>query len=100
MLNNPNPLLSKPCLKTSNHTHFQMVEAVGIKNYHIEVPLNYITFLQNLIQMYQVVQKISIDPLYLTPAMSLGCFCSASLNLNHFRVLESMGLKIITSRSP
>jgi hypothetical protein len=57
-----------------------MVEAVGIKNYHIEVPLNDITSLQNLIKMYQVVQKVSIDPLYLMPAISLGCFCTAVNN--------------------
>jgi hypothetical protein len=97
-------------------------------------------------KLYQVVQKLSIDPLYLMPAMFLGRFCPevdnlvamvhkqskltwlpllptvnnlvsiitmehnpnpllskahlTNLNLNNFKMIEAVGLKIIVSRSP
>jgi hypothetical protein len=52
-----------------------MVEAMGLKKYCIEVPLNGITTLPNSMKIYQLVQKIVIDPLYLKPATPLGRFC-------------------------
>jgi hypothetical protein len=52
-----------------------MAEAIGTKNYCIEVPLDGITSLPNFMKIYQGFQKISIDPLYLKPAMPLGRFC-------------------------
>jgi hypothetical protein len=47
----------------------------GIKEYRIEVPSNCITSIPHLVKIYQVVQKISIDPLYQKQAMHLRCFC-------------------------
>jgi hypothetical protein len=52
-----------------------MAEVIGTKNYCIEVPLDGITSLPNFMKIYQGFQKISIDPLYLKPAMPLGRFC-------------------------
>jgi hypothetical protein len=49
-----------------------MVEAMGLK---IEVLLNGITCLPNFMKIFQLDQKISIDPLYLKPAMPVGRFC-------------------------
>jgi hypothetical protein len=46
-----------------------------IKSYHIEVPYNSIISIQNFIQIYHVIQNISIHPLYLKPVMPLDHFC-------------------------
>jgi hypothetical protein len=43
--------------------------------------LNGITSLPNYMKMYQVVHKIYIDPLCLTPAMTLSRFCPKVNNL-------------------
>jgi hypothetical protein len=52
----------------------------GFINYCIEVPLNGTTTLLNFMKIYQVVQKISIDPSNLKPVTPLGPFC---LNVNN-----------------
>jgi hypothetical protein len=51
-----------------------MVEAMGLKNYRIVVPFNDISSLPNLMKIYQAVQKMSTNPLYLKPAMLFRSF--------------------------
>jgi hypothetical protein len=38
-----------------------MIEALGIKNYFIEVPLNGITSVPNFMKFYQAVQKLLVE---------------------------------------
>jgi hypothetical protein len=78
MLNNPNPLLSKDRLTSLNLSHFQMAEALGLNIICIKAPLNGIISLTNLMKIYQSVQNMSINPLYLNTANPLGRFCPST----------------------
>jgi hypothetical protein len=57
-----------------------MVEHMGLKSIALS-PLAWHCLLPNFMKIYHVVQKISIDPLYVKPAMPLGHFCSTVNNL-------------------
>jgi hypothetical protein len=62
MEHNPNPQFNKAHLTALNINNFKTIEAVGLKNYCIEVPLNGITSTPNFI--YQVVQKLLVEDTY------------------------------------
>jgi hypothetical protein len=55
---NTNPQFSMTHLTTFNLNNFKMIEAMGLKNYCIEVPLNGITSTPNFMKIYQAVQKL------------------------------------------
>jgi hypothetical protein len=67
-------------INVSDHIFFRYTYFMVNKNYCIEAPINGITSIINFMKIYQVVQNISIDSLYLRPAMPLGRFCSAVNN--------------------
>jgi hypothetical protein len=65
MDHNPNPQFSEAHRTALNLINFRMIEAMGLKSYCIEVPLNGITSVPNLMKIYQEVQKLlmgDIDP--------------------------------------
>jgi hypothetical protein len=63
MEHKPNPLLTKARLTILNLNNFKIIEAMGLKSYFIEVPLNGITSVPNFMKIYQAFQKLQTDRL-------------------------------------
>jgi hypothetical protein len=55
-----NAQFSKAYLTTLKFNNLKMIEAIGIKNWCIEVPLNGITSMPNFVKIYQAVQKLLV----------------------------------------
>jgi hypothetical protein len=59
-IKNPNPQFSKAHLTDLNLNNFKMVEAMRLKNYLVEVPLNRVNSVSNIVKIYQVVEKLLV----------------------------------------